>query len=440
MSSTGVTERVTRRPIQARSASWSLSLARWLQQRGVRPNQVSVFGVVLAAFAALCLVLAGRSEGGARVAYLLAAAVAMPLRLLCNMLDGLLAVEGGLKSARGDLYNELPDRLADLLILVGAGYGIGNTTWGPQLGWAAGTVALLTAYVRTLGAALGTSHYFTGPMDKPRRMHILIAACVLSAVETAAGWPQGRVLAAALIVVIVGGVVTVARRLRRIVAELEGQPVVASPARGILTSTIAGSVALLARVASGPSVRCVAGTPCPGQCILFANHGSHLDFVVLWSVLPRAIRDRTRPVAAKDYWEANAIRRFAATRVFRAVLVERDGNLGQLRAQIEQLTAALDAGDSLILFPEGTRGSGREMATFKSGLDFLARKRPQVALVPVYLDNLQRIMPKGEFLPVPQLSQITFGAPMHLEPGEQKADFLARAREAVASLQPKRAT
>jgi 1-acyl-sn-glycerol-3-phosphate acyltransferase len=204
-----------------------------------------------------------------------------------------------------------------------------------------------------------------------------------------------------------------------------------------MTAIIAACLAALARLASGPSVRCVAGTPCRGQCIFFANHGSHLDFVVLWAALPRELRDRTRPVAARDYWEANPLRHFAATRIFRAVLVDRaGGSLGQLRAQLDLLIAALDAGDSLIIFPEGTRGSGERIAPFKSGLDYLARQRPHVDLVPVHLHNLNRIMPKGEFLPVPQLSRITFGAPLHPREGETKAAFLERAREAVASLAP----
>jgi 1-acyl-sn-glycerol-3-phosphate acyltransferase len=181
-----------------------------------------------------------------------------------------------------------------------------------------------------------------------------------------------------------------------------------------MTGVVAACLALLARVASGPSVRWVEGHPCRGQSIFFANHASHLDVVVIWSVLPREIRARTRPVAAKDYWEATAFRRYMATQVFRAVLVDRQGsNLGALRAQIDTLVAALDAGDSLIIFPEGTRGEGREIGPFKSGLDYLARQRPQVDLIPVYLHNLDRIMPKGEFLPVPQLSRITFGAPLH---------------------------
>ena len=204
-----------------------------------------------------------------------------------------------------------------------------------------------------------------------------------------------------------------------------------------MTVFISACLAALARLASGPSVRCVEDRPCRGQCIYFANHGSHLDFVVLWAVLPKDLRARTRPVAARDYWESSRLRQYMATRVFRAVLVDRHGSsLSQLRAQMDQLIEALDAGDSLILFPEGTRGSGREIGPFKSGLDYLARQRPDVDLIPVYLDNLHRIMPKGEFLPVPQLSCISFGSPLRRVEGEPKAAFLARAREAVVRLKP----
>ena len=116
-----VPEPVIRRPIPSRNASWAIHTARRLQRMGVRPNQISILGVVFAAIAAVCFILAGRSEGGTRIALLLAAAMAMPLRLLCNLLDGMVAVEGGLKTPSGALYNEFPDRLSDPLILVGAG-------------------------------------------------------------------------------------------------------------------------------------------------------------------------------------------------------------------------------------------------------------------------------------------------------------------------------
>ena len=202
-----------------------------------------------------------------------------------------------------------------------------------------------------------------------------------------------------------------------------------------MIGVISTCLAALARLASGPSIHCVEDRPCRGQCIFFANHSSHLDFVVLWAVLPRDLRVRTRPVAARDYWHVSWLRQYLATRVFRAVLVDRQGgSLAQLRAQLDHLIEALDAGDSLILFPEGTRGSGREIGSFKSGLEYLARQRPNIDLVPVHLHNLNRIMPKGEFLPVPQLSRITFGPPLRLVDGEPKAAFLKRARNAVESL------
>lgn len=201
-----------------------------------------------------------------------------------------------------------------------------------------------------------------------------------------------------------------------------------------MSSLLASLVAFFARVASGPSVRVTGEGICQGQCIFFANHSSHLDVVVLWAVLPDTIRERTRPVAARDYWEKRALRRFFATRIFNAVLVDREGNLAALRQQLDQLMAALDEGASLIIFPEGTRGEGHEIAPFRAGLHFLAKQRPDVDLVPVNLHNLGQIMPKGEFAPVPQLSRVTFGAPLHLAPGEGKDAFLERARQALNAL------
>jgi phosphatidylglycerophosphate synthase len=210
-----------RRPIPQRRATWAIDAARRLQRAGVRPNHVSLFGVAVAAVGALCLVLAGGANGGLRAALFLGAAVTIPIRLLCNMLDGMLAVEGGLQSAAGELYNELPDRIADLLYLAGAGYAISGVTWGPQLGWAAGATALLVAYVRTLGVAAGARQHFDGPMAKPRRMHVLFVGCLGSAVAAASGWQDAWIMAAALALIIAGGGVTIVRRLRRIVSDLE---------------------------------------------------------------------------------------------------------------------------------------------------------------------------------------------------------------------------
>jgi phosphatidylglycerophosphate synthase len=214
-------ESVVHRPIPSRGDLWVSAIARRLQQAGVRPNQVSALGLAIAAATAACLVLAGRSEHGMRMALLVVAAIAMPLRLLCNVLDGTLAVRFDLKTPSGAIYNELPDRVSDPLILVGAGYAIGDVAWGPDLGWAAAATALLVAYVRILGVAAGASWHFEGPMPKPRRMQVLMIACLLSVAETALGWPQGRVLAVALGVIIAGGLVTLVQRLRGIVDDLE---------------------------------------------------------------------------------------------------------------------------------------------------------------------------------------------------------------------------
>jgi 1-acyl-sn-glycerol-3-phosphate acyltransferase len=205
-----------------------------------------------------------------------------------------------------------------------------------------------------------------------------------------------------------------------------------------LASLIAGC----ARWISGVQIRWVGCQPSFHQRIYFANHSSHLDFVVLWSALPAELRARTRPVAAKDYWE-RGFRRFLAVRVFRAVLLERGAAAraasrenGQLAAYkiIDDLAESMGTTDSLILFPEGTRGTGEEVARFRSGLYYLTLQRPDVELIPAYLENLNRILPKGEFLPVPLLSVLTFGAPIHVNPGEEKRAFLERARQAVCAL------
>ena len=206
---------------------------------------------------------------------------------------------------------------------------------------------------------------------------------------------------------------------------------------------IASLLAAIARGISGVQVQWAGCEPDDRQRIYFANHTSHLEFVVLWSALPSEIRAVTRPVAAKDYWEETPLRRFLAENVFHAVLLER-GSLAKAknsdeahfvgRHLIEDMASALGDRNSLILFPEGTRGTGEKIAPFRSGLYHLALRRPDVELVPAYLENLNRILPKGEVLPVPMLSLLTFGKPIQVAPGEEKDIFLERAREAVSSL------
>jgi 1-acyl-sn-glycerol-3-phosphate acyltransferase len=192
-------------------------------------------------------------------------------------------------------------------------------------------------------------------------------------------------------------------------------------------------VAFIVRLLSGLQARWLGTDPVDCQRVYFANHTSTLDAAVLWAALPASIRERTRPVAAKDYWTASALRRWLASDIFRALLIERRKVTSE-NNPLREMIAVLDAGDSLIIFPEGGRFSGPEPQKFKGGLFHLAKDRPQVQLVPVYLENLNRILPKGEILPVPLLGSITVGSPIQLESGETKADFLDRARNAVWSL------
>jgi 1-acyl-sn-glycerol-3-phosphate acyltransferase len=195
-------------------------------------------------------------------------------------------------------------------------------------------------------------------------------------------------------------------------------------------------VALLVRLVTGAQGQWFDCEPYAGQRVYIANHSSHLDFLVLWAVLPSTVRAATRPVAAKDYWEASGLRRWLALRVFRAVLVDRKpGTIVGADSVLRPLADALRQGASLILFPEGTRGTGAEVAAFKSGLYHLCRLTPGIEVVPAYLANLNRILPKGEVVMVPLLSRVSFGRPLRLEEGERKPQFLERARKAVCSLE-----
>ena len=198
---------------------------------------------------------------------------------------------------------------------------------------------------------------------------------------------------------------------------------------------------VIARSLALTSVRFLNGVPDTRQRVYFANHASHLDFMVLWSSLPRAVRLKTRPVAGRDYWERSRLRRYFARYIFRAVLLDRlrtrtDGEPGMARrgGTIEPMLTALNAGDSLVFFPEGTRTPGPEISEFRSGLYHLCKARPGLELVPVRLEGTHRILPKGRLLPRPNASSVTFGEPMYLEEGESKPDFLRRAREAVLTL------
>jgi 1-acyl-sn-glycerol-3-phosphate acyltransferase len=188
----------------------------------------------------------------------------------------------------------------------------------------------------------------------------------------------------------------------------------------------------LVRVLTGAQARWYGCPPRAEQRIYFANHQSHADLVMIWAALPEELRSITRPIAAKDYWTRTKFRQWITTRVFNAIYVERERKADE--DPLQPLAQALESGDSIILFPEGTRGHAEEPQAFKAGLYNLALRFPQVVLVPAWIDNIQRVMPKGEVVPVPVLCSVTFGAPLQLAPGEERRAFLDRARQAVIAL------
>lgn len=214
--------------------------------------------------------------------------------------------------------------------------------------------------------------------------------------------------------------------------------------RRIAAAGTARLIVLAARLLTGVRALHVADAARPSAetTLYFANHTSHGDFVLLWATLPPDLRARTRPVAGQDYWEASALRHFIGRDVFNALMIRRDGPAPGAAAQdapnpVAQMVQALGAGDSLIMFPEGTRNTGDEiLLPFKSGLFHLARECPQVRLVPVWIENLRRVLPKGKLVPLPLACTVRYGAPVVLAPGEDKATFIARARAAMLDLRP----
>jgi phosphatidylglycerophosphate synthase len=211
-----------RRPLKSRGTGWARALAAGLARAGVSPDLVSVFSVAFAAAGAAAFVGSGLSGGLCRAGLLVAAGACIQLRLLCNLLDGMVAVEHGRGGPLGPIWNELPDRIADVAFLAGAGYGawLAGVASADAIGWAAGAAALLTAYVRELGRALGQPADFSGPMAKPHRMALLTAACVVSALEGLWGW-KGQTLALALALILAGALLTAALRTARLAGRLK---------------------------------------------------------------------------------------------------------------------------------------------------------------------------------------------------------------------------
>ena len=191
-------------------------------------------------------------------------------------------------------------------------------------------------------------------------------------------------------------------------------------------------LALIAKLLSGVSVRWIDCQPDTCQRVYFANHTSHLDALIIWSSLPPDVRKLTRPVAAKDYWVKGAVRQYLAKQ-FNALLIDRT-EIKVHQSPVDLMIREIGTTHSLIVFPEGSRNPDLEMRDFKSGLYYLSKKRPDLELVPVYIENLNRVLPRGEVLPVPLLSSVRFGPPIWLEHKEPKVEFLARARESIRRL------
>jgi phosphatidylglycerophosphate synthase len=212
-------EAENRRPLASRETGWAKALARALSSSRVTPNQISQASLMAALLAGAAFWLSGSADGFVRPSLLILAALSCQLRLLCNLLDGMVAVEAGRGTRDGAFWNEFPDRVADVIILVGAGLGIGS----PGLGFAAAAMAVLTAYVRELGRACGAPSDFSGPMAKPHRMATITAAALLSALEPL--WDgSGEILTVALWVVAAGAALTALRRAARLRAWLAREP------------------------------------------------------------------------------------------------------------------------------------------------------------------------------------------------------------------------
>ena len=217
-------QNITRRPLKSRDTKWANAIAKRLARLGIRPNVISVIGTVFAAGAGVSFWLAGRTIHDWHWSILLVLGICgMQLRLLCNLFDGMVAIEGGFKTKAGEIFNELPDRFSDAFIFIGAGYSLPEFAWTQELGWAAAVLAVTTAYVRALGASMGAGQHFIGPMAKQQRMALMTGACVVGA--AAPLWPPlVNVMPLALGIITVGCVITIFRRCGRIARVMESKP------------------------------------------------------------------------------------------------------------------------------------------------------------------------------------------------------------------------
>jgi len=211
---------ITRRPLKTRSRRSMRRLAAWLAGHGVTPNTISICSLLFAAIASGQMIASRFAASPARTLLLLGSAAGIQMRLLCNLLDGMVAVEHGRRTLSGEIFNEVPDRFADVALLAALGYALPGYPAAAELGWAAALAAVLTAYIRAFGGALGLSQNFSGPMAKPHRMAVLTFACLLSSVEGFLHLQRGTILWVALWIILIGSAWTCVRRLLSISREL----------------------------------------------------------------------------------------------------------------------------------------------------------------------------------------------------------------------------
>ena len=204
------------------------------------------------------------------------------------------------------------------------------------------------------------------------------------------------------------------------------------------TRLIEGVIVTFARFVCAPRVLLAAPLAVDRARVYVANHTSNADTILIWAALPPELRHVVRPVAAADYWLSSRLRAFVGRDVFRILPIERVAER-RTTDPVAQMAAEVDAGWSLILFPEGKRNQGEAaLLPLKAGIFHLVRARPALEVVPVWIDNLNGVLPKGEVLPVPLICTLNFGRPLRLRDAEGKDAFLARLRTALLDLAPRR--